>query len=578
MVQNSPTIISLLICLGIEVLFSFLFFIYWIKRRSDKVPLTLTFWFIIASLYHYFRLMQFLTANVDFAKFYSKATGICHYLIIYLSWRFIYYYLNTKPKKKEIIIWSLLVFIPAFIFIFSEIYVTNQIVIRQTIFNESFYSLKPGILYHYFGLLRPCMLLFLCYKLISTPFPILRERIYVIIGFAIASLFSISDMVSVLLNLKWIRVYDYAYLPIGIIILFILIDRYFILFNNLEIQVEIRTKELTETNLSYKKEIEIRIETEKELANYKENLEQIIDKRTEELNNSVNEYLAVNEELTSTNEILEEQRSKLQNALHNLKLAKDQVVQSEKMAALGIMTAGVAHEINNPLNFIVGGIANLEIYIKNFQLLEKNNAEWITQLKEKYAYDLPTEISEIEELISFIKTGSERISEIVKSLSVFARSDSEKTEETDIHESLNAALVIMQYQIKGRINITKHYNHIPKIICTSGKLNQVFINLISNAIHAIGEKGEIKITTNYHPSSSSIEISIHDSGKGIPPEIQNKIFEPFFTTKEAGVGTGLGLSIVYSIIEQLNGTIQMNSEPENGTEFIITLPANMQMN
>jgi signal transduction histidine kinase len=578
MVQNYPTIISLLICVGMEVLFSFLFFTYWIKRRSDKVSLTLTFWFIIASLYHYFRLMQFITVNDEFAIFYAKASGICHYLIIYLCWLFIHFYINTKPKKKEIILWSLLVFIPAFIFIFSEIYVTNQIIIRQTVFNESFYSLEPGLFYHYFGCLRPCMLLFLCYKLIKAPSPEYRERIYVIIGFAIASLFSISDMISVLLNLKWIRIYDYAYLPIGIMILFILIDRYNLMFNNLEMLVEIRTNELTETNLSYKKEIEIRIKTEKELANYKDNLELIIEKRTEELNNSVHEYLAVNEELTSTNEILEDQRSKLQNTLHTLKLAKDQIVQSEKMAALGIMTAGVAHEINNPLNFIVGGIANLETYIKNLQLLGKNDNEWITQLKEKYAYDLPTEITEIEELISFIKTGSERISEIVKSLSVFARSDSEKMEETDIHESLNAALVIMQYQIKGRISITKHYNNIPKILCTSGKLNQVFINLISNAIHAIDEIGEIKITTNYHPSSSSIEISIHDSGKGIPPEIQNKIFEPFFTTKDAGVGTGLGLSIVYSIIEQLKGTIQMKSEPKNGTEFIITLPVNMQMN
>jgi signal transduction histidine kinase len=571
MIQNSPSIISLLICFGLEVIFGIIFFSFWIRYRSEKTQLYLSLWFFLALGYTSMRLMQFF-AGINDAVLYSKASAIIHYLIIFVGWKFVNSYLQHKPGKIEKILIPVFIFIPVTIILFFEFYITNQVIIRKTIFNESFCSLLPGNLYLPFMVIRPLLLLFLALKLIFASQPVFRERIYIIVGFVTSVFISFNDALAVFFNLKWIRLHDFLYVPIGIMFIYVLIEQYFCIFNNLELLVEKRTLQLSEAVKSLQKEIRNREKSENELENYHKNLELKVEKRTKELNNAVHEYLAINEELQSTNEVLEDQRCQLENALKDLQKAKNQIVQSEKMAALGVLTAGIAHEINNPLNFIVGGIANLEKPLKNIKIELLNNTGYKPDTEFDEATNAYKQWEEIEELISFVITGSERITEIVKSLRYFSRSDQERIVETDIHDSINSALVMLQYQMKGKLKITKHYSHLPKIFTYPGKINQVFINILSNAIHAINDDGSIKIKTWLNEEDQTISISFKDNGKGIPLEIQDKIFEPFFTTKEAG--TGLGLSIVYGILEQLEGKIYIDSEPNKGTEITITLPIN----
>jgi len=173
-------------------------------------------------------------------------------------------------------------------------------------------------------------------------------------------------------------------------------------------------------------------------------------------------------------------------------------------------------------------------------------------------------------LLDGMREGAGRTTQIVKSLGDFSRAGKEQFVLGDVHEGIDSTLVLLSGELGKRINIKKEYTDLPKIECFPGKLNQVFMNLLSNAIQAIDQKGEIVIKTSLE--GLNIHISISDSGKGMPEEVRKRIFEPFYTTKPMGSGSGLGLSICYTIIMQHNGKISVNSEPGKGTEFVITLP------
>ncbi|HKR05146.1 MAG TPA: ATP-binding protein, partial [Bacteroidia bacterium] len=252
-------------------------------------------------------------------------------------------------------------------------------------------------------------------------------------------------------------------------------------------------------------------------------------------------------------------------AYEDLKKAQEQLIQSEKMASLGQLTAGVAHEINNPINFVSA----------NVNPLKRNFAELIDVIKNKKtlnADELNYTINETHELLTGIEEGSRRTAEIVIGLRNFSRLDEEEMKKASINEGIHSTLVLLKSKLKqNNIEVINLFDDLPEIECYPGKLNQVFMNIISNAIDAISENGKIIITTS--KENDRIKISICDNGKGMSREVKQKIFDPFFTTKDVGKGTGLGLSISYGIIEKHKGNIEVNSEVGKGSEFLISLPA-----
>jgi signal transduction histidine kinase len=249
------------------------------------------------------------------------------------------------------------------------------------------------------------------------------------------------------------------------------------------------------------------------------------------------------------------------------------------MASIGQLVAGIAHEINNPVTFISAGVDSLNTNLEEvrqvldiYHRITLDNVEEklkeIEQLKEKIEYN--EAILEINKLIDSVRTGTERTTEIVKGLRTFSRLDEDVLKIADVHEGLDSTLILLRNKYKQRIEIIRQYDDIPEIECFPGQLNQVFMNILSNAIDASDEKGTITISTS--KTNGSIRVSIKDTGRGIPEVIQSKIFEPFFTTKEVGQGTGLGLSICHSIIEKHRGSIDVESEVGKGSEFVIVLP------
>jgi signal transduction histidine kinase/ligand-binding sensor domain-containing protein len=280
------------------------------------------------------------------------------------------------------------------------------------------------------------------------------------------------------------------------------------------------------------------------------------------------------------NEVNEE----LSTTLEYLKHTQTQLVQSEKMASLGQLTAGVAHEINNPINFVSAGIDSLDANYSDLQeLLKKLSGlkagedngvllQEVEQLKKNIELDYL--IEEIPQLLRSIKSGAERTTEIVKSLKNFTRLDEDNLKLANLHEGLDSTLVILRNQLNEKVKIVREYDaSLPLIQCYPGQLNQVFMNIINNAIQAVEEEGEIWIATALE--GEQVVIKIKDTGIGMSQEVKSRIFEPFFTTKDVGEGTGLGLSISYSIIEKHKGTVTVESAAGKGTEFIIRLPLNL---
>lgn len=279
-----------------------------------------------------------------------------------------------------------------------------------------------------------------------------------------------------------------------------------------------------------------------------------------------------------------ERTLELNTTLNNLKETQSQLVDAEKMASLGQLTAGVAHEINNPINFVSSNISplkqdinDLKSIIDKYSEIDSTNVteklKEIETLKKELDYNFLTQ--ELESIISSIENGANRTTEIVRSLRNFSRLDESDLIAADINEGIESALVLLRSEYAG-IEIIKELAALPKIECYPGKLNQVFLNILNNAIQAIKGrknqtvKGMITIATS--EINDTILISIKDNGNGISNDIMDKIFNPFFTTKDVGKGTGLGLSIVYRIIESHNGTIKVESEENIGTTFTLILP------
>lgn len=277
----------------------------------------------------------------------------------------------------------------------------------------------------------------------------------------------------------------------------------------------------------------------------------------------------------------------LSSTLQDLKLAQNQLVEAEKLASLGQMTAGIAHEINNPINFVSSNVAPLKRDIedilsvindysgvKDGKDFDEKNPEIQNKIKK---LDLPYLKTEVNQLLNGIEEGARRTAEIVKGLRIFSRMDRDTLVSSSINDCLNSTLVVMKSVTKGEVTIRREFEaNLPEIMCFPGKLNQVFMNIISNAIAATKAEGRGVDDRLIHIRSRSEEknifIEIEDNGQGIPEEIRDKIFDPFFTTKGVGEGTGLGLSIVRGIIDEHQGEIMVHSEMGKGTRFVIRLP------
>jgi len=286
---------------------------------------------------------------------------------------------------------------------------------------------------------------------------------------------------------------------------------------------------------------------------------------------------------------LEEKNNKLNETLKSLKEAQSQLIQAKTLSSLGTLTAGIAHEINNPVNAInSSGIALGKIIRKFLALIEiydklrTENTDSILEeaaiFKKEISY---SEITEgVEQLLRNIDVASNRTIEIVRSLKTFTHMGRNEKEAIDIHENIESTLILLNQRIKDRIRVTKHFGNIPKVKCFPGKINQVFVNILANAVDAlenkiiIGEPAEIEIKTSLAADQEkpSVNIEFSDSGAGVPEDIKEKIFDPFFTTKDVGQGTGLGLSISYGIIKSHGGNISIGTNRVGGAVFILNLP------
>lgn len=283
---------------------------------------------------------------------------------------------------------------------------------------------------------------------------------------------------------------------------------------------------------------------ERDLEKYQKNLEALVNERTLQLEQS-------NERIQLINEEVWEKNFELEKTLKKLKETQSQLVQNEKMASLGSLTAGIAHEINNPLNFIHGGYLGLTQYFKEVESENQRKTDLF---------------------LKSIQTGVERAKEIVKGLNMFNRNNDAMDETCDLHTILDNSTTILHTQLKHTITLQKEYSPSPLLIKGNvGMLHQVFANLLGNAIYAIGEKeGTISLKT--YLNEGIAKVSISDTGIGMPKEVLDRITDPFFTTKPPGEGTGLGLSITYSIIQKHQGTISFESEVGKGTLATIELP------
>jgi signal transduction histidine kinase len=290
------------------------------------------------------------------------------------------------------------------------------------------------------------------------------------------------------------------------------------------------------------------------------------------------------EELESANSKLCQVTCELEKTLSELKSAQSSILQQEKMASIGQLAAGVAHEINNPMGFIISNLNSLKKYTDKLVEFMNLQSAAIDQLApqagvDAIAAEMQTRkktlkidyiLEDLGDMVDESLDGAERVKKIVQDLKSFSRLDESELKPADINEGLESTLHIVWNDLKYKATVRKEYGDIPLTVCNLGQLNQVFVNLLINAAQAIETKGEILVKTT--SNNDHITITIADTGIGIAADKVGRVFEPFYTTKEVGRGTGLGLSIAYDIVKKHKGEIWAESEVGKGTTFTISIP------
>ena len=337
--------------------------------------------------------------------------------------------------------------------------------------------------------------------------------------------------------------------------------------------------------IAIRTDISARKRMEESLQNVNVELQQRVDERTEALSQAMKQLEADVAERTRSRDLLQAQYEQLESLHHRLGEAQSQLLQSEKLASIGQLAAGVAHEINNPIGYVHSNIGSLDNYIRDLLDLvaryEAAEAALPSESPERgelaglrARVDLPYLREDIPVLMRESKEGISRVRKIVQDLKDFSRLDSSPDwQYADLHQGLDSTLNIAHNEIKYQADVVKEYGDIPEIECLPSQLNQVFMNLLVNAAHAMeGPRGRITLRTGVDATGDTVWVEVADTGKGMPEEIKSRIFDPFFTTKPVGKGTGLGLSLAYGIIQKHHGKIEVASEVGKGTTFRVTLP------
>ncbi|RCJ37918.1 hybrid sensor histidine kinase/response regulator [Nostoc minutum NIES-26] len=369
---------------------------------------------------------------------------------------------------------------------------------------------------------------------------------------------------------------------------------------NIHLSLRNLTKRLQQHSLRLEQEVQERLNAEEALLQLTAELEKRVHARTEELQQAnrqlkqeVQERILTQQALQLSETRYREQANQLEIAFRQLQETQSQLVQSEKMSSLGQLVAGVAHEINNPINFIYGNLGHANQYTQDLLYLLDLYTKYVPspplEIQEQAeAIDLEFLIKDLPKLLSSINIGAERIREIIQSLRNFARVDEKEMKPVNIHDGLDSTLLILHNRLKTSTNhagikVIKEYGNLPLVECYAGQLNQVFMNLIANAIDALEEyeKQKNQYNTQAEPQilirttaidNHFVSIAIADNGAGMTEYVWQNLFNPFFTTKPVGKGTGLGLSISYQIVSKHKGQMQCISAPNQGAEFIITIP------
>jgi signal transduction histidine kinase len=326
-----------------------------------------------------------------------------------------------------------------------------------------------------------------------------------------------------------------------------------------------------ESALAREEQLRISLLNEKITREQNEALERRVKQRTEEL---------------------EERNERLRGALDELKLAQDQLVQSEKLASIGQLTAGIAHELNNPINFVSSSAQSLRrdfedvsevlVVLQGLASEDADLAVRVADMQQRIQeLDLEFTLKEIDELLTGIEDGSNRTAEIVKGLRIFSRMDGDEATEANLNDLLESTLVILRSTLRDEVELVVDLaSNVPSVSCQPGKLNQVFMNLITNAAQATSktelpkENRQVRVRTRVVTEEGLewVQVAVEDNGIGMTEEVKSQIFDPFFTTKEVGEGTGLGLSIVKGILDDHKATLDIQSNPGQGSLFLITFP------